>query len=366
MPHIRLFIPGPTEVRSDVLEQLSRPIIGHRGGDFSRLLQSMQPRLQTLFQTTNPVYISTSSGTGLWEAAVRNCIRGCRQGGSCLSLVNGAFSERWHKVALANGKRSITIEVDWGQAVEPEQVEEVLQREKVDAVILVHSETSTGVLTPLKAIAEVVHRHPEVLLLVDAVSSLGGVDVPVDALGIDVCLSSSQKALALPPGLALASVSEQTLERAREIENRGYYFDFLVFEEYRVRNQTPTTPPISLLYALDYQLDRILDEGLETRYKRHQIMAQMVWAWAEERGFEIFASEGYRSHTVTVLRNARGIDIPGLQAHLEGLGLSIAAGYGPLKSNTFRIAHMGDLVPDEIEELLTAIDSFLSLPRSGM
>jgi len=329
-------------------------MIGHRSAEFGQLFQRLQPRLRRLFQTQHRVYISTSSGTGLWEAAVRNCVRT-----QCLNLVNGAFSERWRTVTLANGKQSVALEADWGQAIKPEQVEEVLEREHVDAVTLVHSETSTGVLNPLQEIAKVVRRYPQVLLLVDAVSSLGGVDVPVDGLAIDVCLTSSQKALALPPGVSLASVSDRALARAREVENRGYYFDFLVFEEYRARNQTPSTPPISLLYALDYQLDCILAEGLEARFRRHQAMARMVWHWAEERGFELFAAEEYRSPTVTVVRNTREIDVLALQAHLQGQGMTIADGYGPLKGKTFRIAHMGDLTPAEVEEMLAAMDDFL-------
>jgi predicted phosphoserine aminotransferase len=354
MPPTKLFIPGPTEVRPEVLKQLSRPMIGHRSAEFGQLFQSLQPRLRRLFQTQDRVYISTSSGSGLWEAAVRNGVHT-----KCLNLVNGAFSERWRRTTLANGKQSVVVEADWGQAISPAQVEEVLQREQVDAVTVVHSETSTGVLNPLDEIARVVRRYPGVLLLLDAVSSLGGVSIPVADMGIDVCLTSSQKALALPPGVSLASVSDQALARAQEVENRGYYFDFLVFEEYQARSQTPSTPPISLLYALDHQLDRILAEGLEARFRRHQMMARAVWDWAEERGFELFAEEGCRSPTVTVVCNTRGVDIRALQAHLKEHGMIIADGYGPLKGKTFRVAHMGDLTLSEVQEVLAAMDDFL-------
>jgi predicted phosphoserine aminotransferase len=359
MPPTRLFIPGPTEVRPEVLQQLSRPMIGHRSAEFSQLFQGLQPRLQRLFQTQGRVYISSSSGTGLWEGAVRNCIPTRGQGGRCLNLVNGAFSDRWRQVTVANGKDAIAVEVDWGQAIGPEQVAEVLARERVDAVTVVHSETSTGVLNPLSEIAEVVRQYPGVLLLVDAVSSLGGADISVDDLGIDVCLTSSQKALALPPGLSLASVSDRALEQARHVADRGYYFDFLELETYHARGQTPTTPPVSLLYALDYQLDRILAEGLQARFQRHQAMARRVWQWAEERGFELFAEEGYRSPTVTVVRNTRGIDVRALLGYLEGRGITIADGYGRLRGETFRIAHMGDVTMAEVAEVLAAIDDFL-------
>jgi predicted phosphoserine aminotransferase len=300
------------------------------------------------------VYVSTSSGTGLWEAAVRNLVHT-----KCLNLVNGAFGERWRKTTIANGKQSIVVEADWGSPIRPADVKALLERERVDAVTLVHSETSTGVLNPLVDIAGVVGRYPEVLLLADTVSSLGGMNIPVGDLGIDVCLASSQKALALPPGLSLVSVSDRALARAREVKNRGYYFDFLVFDEYLARGQTPSTPPISLLYALDYQLDRILAEGLESRFRRHWTMASAVWHWAEERGFELFAEKGCRSPTVTVIRNTRGVDISALQAHLRGRNMVIAEGYGPLRDKTFRIAHMGDVTPVEVQEVLTAIDEFL-------
>ena len=359
MPRTRLFIPGPTEVRPEVLAQLSRPMIGHRSAEFSQLLRGLQPRLQALFQTSGRVYVSASSGTGLWEAAVRNCVPSREQGGRCLNLVNGAFSDRWREVTLANGKDSVVVEVDWGEPIRPEQVEEALARERVDAVAVVHSETSTGVLNPLAAIAEVVHQHPDVLLLVDAVSSLAGADIPVDDLGIDVCLTSSQKALALPPGLALVSVSDRALERARRVADRGYYFDFLELEAYQLRGQTPTTPPVSLLYALDYQLDSIMEEGLSARFQRHQAMARQVWRWAEDRGFELLAGEGCRSPTVTVVRNTRGIDLRALLEYLEARSITIADGYGPLKGETFRIAHMGDLTPKDVAEVLVAIDDFL-------
>ncbi len=354
--YIKLFIPGPTEVRPEVLQAMARPMIGHRGRAFEELFARLQPRLRQLFATSARVYISTSSGTGLWEAASRNCVRDDRP---ILHLVNGAFSERWAQVSAANGKRVARIEAPWGQAIRPEQVAQALKADHYDAVALVHNETSTGVINPLAEIAAVVRAHTDTLLLVDAVSSLGGAPVEVDAWGLDVCLTSSQKCLALPPGLSFAAVSDRALARAQEVPHRGYYFDFLELERMLARNHTPATPAIPLLYALDVQLDRILAEGLPARFARHAQMAARVQAWAAER-FALFAEEGYRSPTLTTITNTRQIDVEALNAFLRERGMQISNGYGKLKGETFRIAHMGDLTPDEIEALLSALDEFLT------
>nr|BAL56039.1 aminotransferase class V [uncultured prokaryote] len=353
--HIKLFIPGPTEVRPEVLQAMAHPMIGHRGRAFEDLFARLQPRLRQLFATASRVYISTSSGTGLWEAASRNCVRDDRP---ILHLVNGAFSERWAQVSAANGKRVARYDVPWGQAIRPEQVAQALKADRYDAVALVHNETSTGVINPLAEIAAVVREHADTLLLVDAVSSLGGASVDVDGWGLDVCLTSSQKCLALPPGLSFAAVSDRALARAQEVPHRGYYFDFLELERMLARNHTPATPAIPLLYALDVQLDRILSEGLPARFARHAQMAARVQAWAAER-FALFAEEGYRSPTLTTITNTRQIDVEALNAFLRERGMQISNGYGKLKGATFRIAHMGDLTLDEIEELLAAIHAFL-------
>jgi predicted phosphoserine aminotransferase len=349
---MQLFIPGPVSVSPEVAMAQARPMIGHRGADFETLFARIQPKLRRVFATQQRVYVSTSSGTGLQEAAVRNCVRS-----RCLNLVNGAFSERWHQITLANGKEGVKLEVPWGRAIRPEQVEEALAQGGFDAVTVVHNETSTGVMNPLAEIAHVVKRHEDVLLLVDAVSSLGGVAIDCDGLGLDVLLTSSQKCLGLPPGLSFCAVSDRALARARTVPHRGYYFDFLELEKYLLRNQTPATPAISLLFALDVQLDRMLAEGLEARYARHARLAARVQSWAAEK-HALFAEEGYRSPTVTTVSNVRQIDVPGLNRHLRALGMAISDGYGRLKGQTFRIAHMGDTTDADIERLLAAIEAF--------
>ena len=350
----RLFLPGPTEVPEEVLEAQARRLIGHRSQDIQELLGSIQPRLREVFRTGHRVYVSTSSATGLFEAAAR-----CAIARRALCCVNGAFSARWAEVVAANGKPHDVLEVEWGEPITAELVDEALERGAYDAVTVVHNETSTGVTSPVGEIAAVVRaRDPEILLLVDTVSSLGGIDVRTDEWGLDVCLTGGQKCLALPPGLAFAAVSDRTLDRARTVRDRGWYFDFLVFETYLARDQTPSTPAITLLYALDRQLDRIRAEGLEARFARHAAMAARIQAWALNR-FDVLARDGYRSHSVTAVRNTLGIDVAELNRHLARYDMQIANGYGKLREVTFRIGHMGDHTLDDMLVLTAAIDEYI-------
>ncbi len=355
--HVRLYIPGPTEVRREILEAQSRWMIGHRGADFETLFARVQGKLRQLFYTHSRVYVSTSSGTGLWEAASRNCIRDDQK---VLHLVNGAFSERWYEISKVNGKQAEAIEVEWGRAIKPEQLEERLRAQHYDAVAIVLNETSTGVKNPLEEMAALIRQYPDTLILVDAVSILGGYKIDFDGLGLDVLLTSTQKAMALPPGLAFAAVSDRTLERAKQVPYRGYYFDFLELEKFLLKNHTPSTPNISLLYATDQQLDYMLAEGLEARFARHAQMAQATRDWVAEAGFAMFSEEGYHSPTVTTVTNTRRIDVKALNKFLKARGMTISDGYGKLKDSTFRIAHMGDLMPSDMDELFAAMNEFLA------
>lgn len=288
---------------------------------------------------------------------MRNCVKD-----RVLVLVCGAFSERWAKIAKANGKIVEVIEVPWGQAILPEMVDEKLKQGKYDAVALVHNETSTGVMNPIEEISQVLRKYPEVCFLVDAVSSLAGVKIEVDKLGIDVILAGVQKCFALPPGITVCAVSEKALKRASEVENRGYYFDFLSYlEKFEEKQQTPETPSVSHLFALNKQLDYILaEEGPENRFQRHKEMANYVQNWARER-FSLFCDEKYLSDTVTGINNNRNIDVDKLREELRKRGKEISDGYGKLKGKCFRIAHMGDITLSEIKELLADINAVLKL-----
>lgn len=356
--HVKLFIPGPTEVRKEVLDAQAAWMIGHRGSDFETLFANIQNKLRQLFYTRSRVYVSTSSGTGLWEAASRNCIRDDKK---VLHLVNGAFSERWWDISKCNGKQADVLEAPWGKAIKPEQLEAALANGPYDAVAIVLNETSTGVKNPVEAMVEVIRaKAPDALILVDAVSILGGYKIDFEALGLDVLLTSTQKAMALPPGLAFAAVSDRVLERAKQVPYRGYYFDFIEMEKFITKNHTPSTPNVSLLYATDKQLDYMLAEGLENRFARHQKMAESTRDWALEAGFGLFSEDGYHSPTVTTVANTRKIDVKALNKYLKGHGMTVSDGYGKIKDSTFRIAHMGDLTPDDMAALYTAINGFLA------
>ena len=353
----RMFVPGPVDVADEVLQAQAQPMLPHRSAEFEAIFHRAEQKARQLFYTQYRVFITASSGTGLQEAAVRNLAHE-----KVLACVNGAFGARWAEVARTNGKQVTVVEAEWGQPIRPEQVAEALRRDHYDIVTVVHNETSVGLENPVRDIAAAVREvSPDTLVCVDAVSSLGGAKLEMDAWGLDMVLTSSQKCLALPPGIALGAVSDRAMERAQQVPNRGWYFDFVRLEKHRLKDSTPATPAISLIYALDFQLDRILTEGLENRFARHAAMAKRVQRWALERGFALFAAEGYRSKTVTTVQNTHGWEIGQLNAWLLERGMRIANGYGPLKGKTFRIAHMGELQMEDIETLLAALDEYLAL-----
>lgn len=355
---MKLFIPGPTEVRPEILDAQSRWMVGHRMPECADLIASIQTKLPQVFFTEQTVLITASSGTGLWEAAVRNCINK-----KALNCVNGAFADRFRDVTELNGKDNEVLEVEWGQPVLPEQVVERLSSGEFDAVTIVHNETSTGVTSPIQEIAAAIRALPngnDIMILVDSVSGLAGARIEMDAWDLDVVLSSSQKAFALPPGIAFCAVSDRAMAKAKTVPNRGYYFDFLTLAKSMAKNQTPATPAVSLLYALDVQLDAMMAEGMEQRFARHLAMRDKTLAWAKGQGFAIFAAEGYESPTVSNIDNNLGIDIGALNKYLRTRGMIISNGYGELKGKTFRIAHMGDTTPEDLDELFAAMDDYLA------
>jgi aspartate aminotransferase-like enzyme len=353
---MKLFIPGPVQVSEKTFTAFRQPMMGHRSGDFKKLYASIHPRLQELFGTKQPVFLSTSSAWGVMEGSIRNLVGD----GKVLNCMCGAFSDKWLDVSKRCGRQAEALQVEWGQPIRGEQVRAALQKGGFDAVTVIHNETSTGVMSPIAEIAEAMREFPEVLLIVDSVSSFSVVPIPMDELGIDVLLTGSQKALAMPPGLALFSASERAFARAAKVQGRGYYFDFLEFKKNQAEDMTPSTPSISHIYALQSKLDDIFTEGFENRVRRHEETNQMVHEWVRRHGFEFFAPEGYRSKSLTCVANNKGIDVAEFLKRLkERNGFILDGGYGKLKGKTFRISNMGDETKETIAELIEALDACL-------
>lgn len=356
--HKKLFIPGPVEVRQQVLEKMATPMIGHRSKEASELQRRISDNLRKLFYTESEILISTSSGSGLMEGAIRSCTL---KKAAVFSV--GAFGKRWYEIALSNNVPADKFDFPLGQAVDLAKVDEVLATGEYDLITITHNETSTGIMNPIEEIAEVVKKYPNVIFCVDTVSSAGGTKIEVDKLGIDICITSSQKALALPPGLAVCTFSEKARARAEKVQFRGTYLDLLSLYKYIKKKdyQYPSTPSLSHMFALDYELDYILNvEGLENRFNRHIEMATVVREWAE-RYFEVFPDKRYLSNTLTTIKNTRGISVSELNKELGRRGFQISNGYGDLKEKTFRIAHMADMTVADVKELLLNINEILAL-----
>ncbi|HWP36572.1 MAG TPA: alanine--glyoxylate aminotransferase family protein [Gemmatimonadales bacterium] len=356
----QFFLPGPTEVHPDVLAAMTRPMIAHRGRDMRELLASLAEPLRQLFRTKRQVVIGTCSATGFMEAAIRCGVRH-----RVLSLVGGAFGERFAAIGAACGRDVIRLNVAPGETVEPDMLRDALKHSDVDAVTLVHSETATGALAPLAELAKVVHEFDDVMLLVDAVTSAAGSPVETDEWGLDFVLTGSQKALALPPGLALGVCSARMLERAKTVPERGAYFDLVTFDEAFSEAQPTNTPAVSLFYALDAQLKRVAAEGgVEARWRRHDEMRKTVECWVQESGtrwgLSFVPVEGRRSWTTSCLRVPQGKSGRAIVQALLARGWTIGSGYGPLKESTIRIGHMGDHTPAGVRRLLDVLEDVLA------
>jgi aspartate aminotransferase-like enzyme len=358
----KLFIPGPVEVSEKTYRAMTTPVFGHRSSDFVDLYQSIQPRLQTLFYTQDPVFISTSSAWGVMEGALRNLT--ARKVLNCMS---GAFSDKWNDVAERCGKAAKGLQFEWGEPLDPERIRAELATGEFDSITIIHNETSTGTLNPLADIMAVVREFPEVISIVDCVSSFTVLPILKDALGIDVLLTGSQKALALPPGLALFTVSERAFARARTLPDRGYYFDFIEFLQNHEKGMTPSTPVLPHIFALRSKLEDIFAEGLEARFARHAFLNQLVRNWVKTNGFELLPPEAFGSLSLNCVRNTRGIDVGALNKVLKAeFNCVIDGGYGKIKGKTFRISNMGDETEETMRGLLANIDAALaSLPAKN-
>lgn len=349
---MKLFTPGPTEIHPDILQAMATPMINHRGEAFRELLRRVRSKARELLQArSGRVFFLTSSSTGCMEAATR-----CLVNRGALHATQGYFSENWHRLSAGNEVPSEAIAVPWGGAIHADRIDERLKTGRFDALAFVHCETSTGVMNRLGDVADVMKGHPEVLFMVDAVSTLGGVDIRPEALGIDVLFAGVQKCLGCPPGFTLVWVSDRALQKAARRRGRGYYFDLVRYREFDDRDETTETPSISHLFALDASLGRLLAEGRDRRFARHADMANHVRSWALTRGFELFPEAGFESPTVTCIANTLHLDVFKLNEELMRRGYLISEGLGSIRGKAFRIAHMGEMTLADIADVLRQID----------
>ena len=354
---LKLFTPGPVQVPERVLKAMAMPNDTHRSQAYSEMHQIAIEGLQELLYTKYPCFLITSSATGIMEACVRNLVK---KDELALFLSIGAFGDRWYEVGIDNGKNGIKESLEWGKAFKPELIKEILSKNKYDVVFLQSNETSTGVYNPIYELIPII-KDFGALVCLDTTSSMAGVKVEVDKLDIDVCLASVQKCFALPPGLSVCSISENALEKAKSVKNKGHYFDFLAYLEKNKKHQTPNTPSIPQIRGLITQLKYILDEeGLEKRFERHERLGKRTRIWARDMSLEMFPERNYESNTVSTMKNSLNIDFAEMVYIMLLKGYRITNGYGRLANETFRIGHMGEIQLKELEEMLKVLTDVIS------
>tara|TARA_B100002052_G_scaffold37650_2_gene29825 strand:- start:3560 stop:4639 length:1080 start_codon:yes stop_codon:yes gene_type:complete len=352
----KLFIPGPTHVSDDILKVLSTPQIGHRTPEISDLILELKSGLKEVLYTDNKIYLISHAATGLWEMGLTNSVQK-----GVLHAVNGAFSSKWSTVPDKCGLKSKSIDYDWGLGVQAEDVDEMLKTGDFDVFAMVHNETSTGVKSNLDEISQLLKsKYPDVIWLVDAVSSMAGIKIEIDRLGIDFIFSSTQKAWGIPAGFSILSASNRFIEKSKNIENKGYFLDILTYEKYYEKDQTPSTPSIPHMFALKKVLQIIQDEGLDERWARHREMSSITQDWALSHNQTLFPEPGCRSETITCINNIQNWDINKINDKLLSLGYRMDRGYGKLRGDAFRIAHMGNIYKSDLLEYLEDFDKVLS------
>ena len=360
MTHVKLHIPGPVEVSAKTFRAFSSPMIGHRGQGFKDLYAQIQPQLQQLLFTRQLVYLSTSSAWGVMEGAVRNLVQK-----RVLNCMCGAFSDKWFDVSKRCGKQAEALQVPWGSPIRAADVDQKLATGQFDALTVIHNETSTGVMSPIAEIAALKKKYPDVMFIVDAVSSMSAVPLKFDELGIDVLLAGTQKAFAMPPGTSIFTVSPAALARAATTKDRGYYFDFVEFQKNAEKNMTPSTPSIGHVFALASKLDEFFAEGLENRYARHIKTNHLLRDWAAKNGFTLFPEKGFESLTLVCINNGarpggRVVDAEKLVKLVKKEGFLINGGYGKIKGTTIRVSNMGDETEASMTPLIAALDKAMA------
>jgi aspartate aminotransferase-like enzyme len=359
---LKLFTPGPVHVPERILKEMAKPNDTHRSKEYEAMHQLGKDGIQKLLYTKNDCLLFPSSATGVMEGCVRNLINDDEK---ALFLAIGAFGDRWYEIGVQNGKKAVKGDVEWGKTATPEIVKNFLSKDKYSVVCLQSCETSTGVYNPVEKIIPIIKDHGA-LVCVDSTSSMAGIKIEVDKLKIDICLASAQKCFALPPGLSVASISSNALEKAKIVKNRGFYFDFISLAEKNKINQVPNTPPIPQLRALVAQLDYIFNkEGIENRFQRHEQLGKRTRMWARDMGLEMFSEKGYESNTVSTIKNTFNIDIKKMTSMLQQKGYKIVSGYGKLEDKTFRIGHMGEITLKELEDMLKVLADIIAEIRLG-
>ncbi len=351
----RMWIPGPTYVRPEILAACARPTVGHRTSIMKELVLSIDPKLRRLFNTRQHALVISASGSAAWEGAIR-C--GVEKRWACIT--NGSFSEGWARTGESCGRDTVKVTFEWGDGLDPDRIHDELKRAgPVEAVGFVSNETSTGAFSDVPAVIAAIRRaQPDAMLFVDAVSTLGGAAFEFDRWDVDLALASSQKCLALPPGIAVVALSDRFLAKAKTVKGRGYYMDFVHLASDWDIHQTPATPAVNLFYALDDQLTAMERETYDARFARHRAMAERVHRWADAKGFPSFVAEKFRSPT-TANRAVNGFDVGTFIARMIARGHELSNGYGKLKGQAFRIGHFGDHSMVELDNMLAIADDVL-------
>jgi len=353
----KLFIPGPTHVPDSIMKFFSTPQIGHRTEEISTMIKSILIDIKDILYTENKIYLMSHAATGLWEMGLKNSVDK-----GVLHCVNGAFSSKWVKVSESCGYSYNVIDYEWGRGVKVEDIDRMLSTGNYDVLAMVHNETSTGVMSDLESISQLMKsKYPEVIWLVDAVSSMAGIKIELDKLGIDFILSSTQKAWGLPAGFSICAASEKIINKSKRIKNKGYFFDIQTYEKYFDKFQTPSTPSIPHLFGLKQVLNLIKDEGLEQRWKRHENMRDYIIKWAIGNGQKLFSEQGCRSHTITCIENNRNWDINKIYLKLLEKGFRMDRGYGKLRGKAFRIPHMGNIYMEDLNEFLDEFEKAINV-----
>lgn len=358
----KLFTVGPVYVNKEVLKEMSHQMFSHRSNEYRELHKNLIVKLKKVMKTKNEIFFFTSSSTGVMEAIVRNLMD---EKDEALCLTNGAFGERFAEIFEYNEKNAKRLEIPWGKPILPEDVEKILDNNsKISLVTLIHNETSTGMMNPLKEISKVVKKY-NVLFCVDTVSSMGGAEIDVDVYNIDVCFFGIQKCLAVSPSMAITSVSERALNKSKTVKNKGFYFNFEILKKSNDKNETPVTPSIPQMFALNKSLDIIEKEGLENRILRHKKISEYVRKRVKEMGFEIFPDENYASQTLTCVdfrkfkEKYKNFDAQIMHKEMKERGFLLAQGYGKIKDITFRIGNMGNVLMEDVEEMLNELDEVI-------